>query len=138
MLLRVFDWDTAARKLGEGQGRLTQAAIMNSCQGTVVREWLIGVACRACAVHFQQQKSNALVRKELQAHLLAHQQLLAGYTDYIRRHTHALLQLVLNRPQVCGSTRFLLKLPSTKCIPQCLDVTGDARPHGCGRVYGVR
>ena len=61
-------------------------------------------------MHFQQQKSNALVRKELQAHLLAHQQLLAGYTDYIRRHTHALLQLVLNRPQVCqGAQGFLLK-----------------------------
>ena len=57
-----------------------------------------GCPCRA--VHFQQQKSNALVRKELQAHLLGHQQLLAGYTDYIRRHTHALLQLVLDRPQV--------------------------------------
>ena len=53
-------------------------------------------------MHFQQQKSNALVRKELQAHLLGHQQLLAGYTDYIRRHTNALLQLVLDRPQVCG------------------------------------
>lgn len=52
------------------------------------------------AVHFQQQKSNHLVRKELQAHLFAHQQLLAGYTDHIKRHTHALLQLVLNNPQV--------------------------------------
>ena len=54
----------------------------------------------ACAVHFQQQKSNHLVRKELQAHLSAHQQMLAGYTDYIKRHTHVLLQLVLNNPQV--------------------------------------
>ena len=52
------------------------------------------------AVHFQQQKSNHLVRKELQAHLSAHQQMLAGYTDYIKRHTHVLLQLVLNDPQV--------------------------------------
>jgi hypothetical protein len=52
------------------------------------------------AVHFQQQKSNHLVRKELQAHLSAHQQMLAGYTDYIKRHTHVLLQLVLNNPQV--------------------------------------
>ncbi|KAK9916762.1 hypothetical protein WJX75_006671 [Coccomyxa subellipsoidea] len=51
------------------------------------------------SVHFQQQKSNHLVRKELQAHLFAHQQLLAGYTDHIKRHTHALLQLVLNNPQ---------------------------------------
>ena len=41
-----------------------------------------------------------LVRKELQAHLSAHQQMLAGYTDYIKRHTHVLLQLVLNNPQV--------------------------------------
>ncbi|CAL8467086.1 g6622 [Coccomyxa elongata] len=51
------------------------------------------------SVHFQQQKSNHLVRKELQAHLFTHQQMLAGYTDYIKRHTHALLQLVLNNPQ---------------------------------------
>ena len=40
------------------------------------------------------------MRKELQAHLSAHQQMLAGYTDYIKRHTHVLLQLVLNDPQV--------------------------------------
>ena len=58
-------------------------------------------------MHFQQQKSNALVRKELQAHLLGHAQLLAGYTDYLRRHTHALLQLVLDRPQA----RCLIWLP---------------------------
>ncbi|CAL5225377.1 g8182 [Coccomyxa viridis] len=51
------------------------------------------------SVHFQQQKSNHLVRKELQAHQSAHQQMLAGYTDYIKRHTHVLLQLVLNNPQ---------------------------------------
>jgi hypothetical protein len=52
------------------------------------------------AVHYQQQKSNHLVQKELQAHLLAHQQMLAGYTDYVKRHTHALLQLVVSSPQV--------------------------------------
>ncbi|EIE26747.1 TBCC-domain-containing protein [Coccomyxa subellipsoidea C-169] len=56
------------------------------------------------SVHFQQQKSNHLVRKELQAHLFAHQQLLAGYTDHIKRHTHALLQLVLNNPQKADSS----------------------------------
>ena len=53
------------------------------------------------AVHFQQQKSNHLVQKELQAHLMAHQQMLAGYTDYVKRHTHVLLQLVVNAPQAC-------------------------------------
>ena len=58
---------------------------------------------RVCAVHFQQQKSNHLVRKELQAHQSAHQQMLAGYTDYIKRHTHVLLQLVLNGPQVSSA-----------------------------------
>ncbi|KAK9839640.1 hypothetical protein WJX81_002320 [Elliptochloris bilobata] len=50
------------------------------------------------AVHFTQQKSNQAVRKELQAHLATHQGLLGGYTDYLQRHTGAMLQLCLSRP----------------------------------------
>ena len=68
-----------------------------------------------CAVHFQQQKSNHLVRKELQAHQSAHQQMLAGYTDYIKRHTHVLLQLVLNNPQVSPA-------PLSICLAQCCTI----------------
>ncbi|KAK9824118.1 hypothetical protein WJX72_007884 [[Myrmecia] bisecta] len=50
------------------------------------------------SVHFQHSKSNHMVRKELQAHLHQHQGLLQGYTDYLQRHTHSLLPLLLNKP----------------------------------------
>ena len=86
-------------------------------------------------MHFQQQKSNHLVRKELQAHLSAHQQMLAGYTDYIKRHTHVLLQLVLNDPQVsfcraCNSQLleakpfwWLMLLHAPGLVPKMLRIT---------------
>ena len=47
---------------------------------------------------FQQQKSNHLVRRELQAHLQQHGTLMNGYSEYIRRNAPALLQLVLDHP----------------------------------------
>jgi hypothetical protein len=50
-------------------------------------------------VHFQQQRSNHLVLKELQGHLLQHQQVLRGYCDYMERHALTLLRLVENRPE---------------------------------------
>ena len=38
------------------------------------------------------------MRKELQQHLYQHQQQLQGYTDYIQRHAHQLLSLVVDNP----------------------------------------
>ena len=38
------------------------------------------------------------MRKELQQHLYQHQQQLQGYTDYIQRHAHDLLSLVVDKP----------------------------------------
>eukprot|EP00884_Botryococcus_braunii_P002985 jgi/Botrbrau1/12688/Bobra.67_1s0052.1 len=51
-------------------------------------------------VYFQQQRSNHLVLKELQGHLLQHQQALRGYCEYVERHALTLLHLVENRPEV--------------------------------------
>ncbi|DBB03885.1 TPA: hypothetical protein ACH3X1_012971 [Trebouxia sp. C0004] len=48
--------------------------------------------------HFQQSRSNHLVRKELQQHLYQHQQQLHGYIDYVQRHSHQLLTLVVDNP----------------------------------------
>ncbi|DBB07821.1 TPA: hypothetical protein ACH3X3_009230 [Trebouxia sp. C0006] len=47
---------------------------------------------------FQQSRSNHLVRKELQQHLYQHQQQLHGYIDYVQRHSHQLLTLVVDNP----------------------------------------
>lgn len=58
-------------------------------------QFLTGLICGA--VQFQQQKSNQLVRRDLQAHLREHAALLHNYTDHLRRHTHALLSLLLNK-----------------------------------------
>ncbi len=46
-------------------------------------------------VHFQQQKSNHAVRKELQAHLATHQGLLGGYTDYLQARRRPVHELAL-------------------------------------------
>ena len=48
------------------------------------------------AAHFQHQRSNQVVRKELQQHLQQHRQLMHGYTDYLQRHAAAVLALCLN------------------------------------------
>ena len=52
----------------------------------------------------QPGRSNHLARKELQYHLYQHQQLLHGYTDFVARHTHQLLSLVLRKPPAPGSS----------------------------------
>ena len=54
--------------------------------------------------HIQPGRSNHLARKELQYHLYQHQQLLHGYTDFVARHTHQLLSLVLRKPPAPGSS----------------------------------
>jgi len=56
--------------------------------------------CGCCAAHFQfqQSRSNHLVRKELQQHLYQHQQQLHGYIDYVQRHSHQLLTLIVDNP----------------------------------------
>jgi len=48
------------------------------------------------AAHFQHQRSNQVVRKELQQHLQQHRQLMHGYTDYLQRHAAAVLSLCLD------------------------------------------
>lgn len=55
---------------------------------------------RSAAAHFQfqQSRSNHLVRKELQQHLYQHQQQLHGYIDYVQRHSHQLLTLIVDNP----------------------------------------
>lgn len=52
----------------------------------------------AAHFQFQQSRSNHLVRKELQQHLYQHQQQLHGYIDYVQRHSHQLLTLVVDNP----------------------------------------
>lgn len=47
--------------------------------------------------HFLQQRSNAVVRKELAAHLHQQQALLAGYLDFLQRSAPQLLALCLSR-----------------------------------------
>ncbi len=48
------------------------------------------------AAHFQHQRSNQVVRKELQQHLQQHRQLTHGYTEHLQRHAAAVLALCLN------------------------------------------
>ena len=67
--------------------------------------------CPVCLTHrlpagplIQPGRSNHLARKELQYHLYQHQQLLHGYTDFVARHTHQLLSLVLRKPPAPGSS----------------------------------
>ena len=61
-----------------------------------------GASSHTCfaAAHFQfqQSRSNHLVRKELQQHLYQHQQQLHGYIDYVQRHSHQLLTLIVDDP----------------------------------------
>ena len=52
----------------------------------------------AAHFQFQQSRSTHLVRKELQQHLYQHQQQLHGYIDYVQRHSHQLLTLVVDNP----------------------------------------
>jgi hypothetical protein len=52
----------------------------------------------ACAAHFLQQRSNAVVRKELAAHLGQQQALLAGYLEFLQRSASQLLALCLSKP----------------------------------------
>ena len=56
------------------------------------------------AAHFLQQRSNAVVRKELAAHLHQQLQLLTGYTEFLQRGALPLLTLCLNRPPPPGAT----------------------------------
>lgn len=59
----------------------------------------LGHNCSAAAhFQFQQSRSNHLVRKELQQHLYQHQQQLHGYIDYVQRHSHQLLTLIVDDP----------------------------------------
>lgn len=51
-----------------------------------------------CAAHFLQQRSNAVVRKELAAHLGQQQALLAGYLEFLQRSASQLLALCLSKP----------------------------------------
>lgn len=53
--------------------------------------------------HFLQQRSNAVVRKELAAHLSQQRALVSGYSDFLRRSTRTLLNLCLDRPGAPGS-----------------------------------
>lgn len=59
---------------------------------------LQNIWCAAAHFQFQQSRSNHLVRKELQQHLYQHQQQLHGYIDYVQRHSHQLLTLVVDNP----------------------------------------
>ena len=52
--------------------------------------------CVLTAAYFQHQRSNQVVRKELQQHLQQHRQLMHGYTDYLQRHAAAMLALCLD------------------------------------------
>ena len=54
------------------------------------------------AAHFLQQRSNAVVRKELAAHLGQQHALLAGYLEFLQRSAPQLLALCLSRPPPAG------------------------------------
>lgn len=56
----------------------------------------------ALAAHFLQQRSNAVVRKELAAHLHQQQALLSGYLEFLQRSAPQLLALCLSRPPPPG------------------------------------
>jgi hypothetical protein len=50
------------------------------------------------AAHFQHQRSNQVVRKELQQHLQQHKALMLGYTDYLQRGAAHILALACSKP----------------------------------------
>ena len=56
------------------------------------------------AAHFLQQRSNAVVRKELAAHLHQQTALLTGYADFLQRNARALLTLCQDRPLLPGAS----------------------------------
>ena len=61
-----------------------------------------------CAAHFLQQRSNAVVRKELAAHLGQQHALLAGYLEFLQRSAPQLLALCLSKPPSEASPEGLL------------------------------
>mmetsp|Transcript_707 Transcript_707/g.2084 ORF Transcript_707/g.2084 Transcript_707/m.2084 type:complete len:651 (+) Transcript_707:360-2312(+) len=54
--------------------------------------------------HFLQQRSNAVVRKELAAHLHQQTALLTGYAEFLQRNARTLLTLCLDRPSPPGAS----------------------------------
>ncbi len=58
----------------------------------------------AAAAHFLQQRSNAVVRKELAVHLHQQTALLTGYADFLQRNACTLLTLCLDRPPAPGAS----------------------------------
>ncbi len=65
---------------------------------------LIELLDLAVAAHFLQQRSNAVVRKELAAHLHQQTALLTGYADFLQRNARALLTLCQDRPLLPGAS----------------------------------
>lgn len=58
----------------------------------------------SAAAHFLQQRSNAVVRKELAAHLHQQTALLTGYAEFLQRNARTLLTLCLDRPSPPGAS----------------------------------
>lgn len=54
------------------------------------------------AAHFQHQRSNQVVRKELKQHLQQHKALMLGYTDYLQRGAAHMLALACSKPSGSG------------------------------------
>ena len=87
------------------------------------------------AAHFQHQRSNQVVRKELQQHLQQHRQLMHGYTDHLQRNAAAMLALCLNpRRGAAAGQPALVSAAEVDRLSLLLTTAGgeDAARHGDG------